>query len=569
MIKKYQSSDTFRHMLWITVVYVLSQWFLLVATGMWWDDWDYANKDWDHLLDVFMQSSLPLHAFIDASTWFFPDGFYRVITFLLFYCSSGIVYLILRRIPLFKSEDCMWITLLYVIIPINDARIMWICYGYSLGLFLFWFSFYLTAIWKSMTSRKNKILLRFSAIIIMLISYDTESIMMLTILILFYLYYIDLGTEWDWKEWRNNIINLLRECVRYMDYLLAPIIWYIVSKLLFPGYGEYAGHSYINFADLPGIILRSPYYALCTLKGILNNFYCVLANNIVMFLIIFLTLLICYIVNNNFLKKEMKIENRHINLNNCLGMLVLGTLFFYIGFFPYAVKRDYSLQSTLLHGRDTMLLGIGTAFLLYYGIHFFFRKEVYNVLIVFIIGLGIVHFNSVYLTWQESYYQQLQFQTEIIENEEIMDNNTFLVINSNMAINIANYQSSGNSWTVTGETTRYYMNGVNSLATLFATDNDSIKFNYFSLADYDYSDQTIDGIIFANYKKMSKSTILKQKWNELFDKVEFQKWIEESKDFQYITITPNESENIRSLYLNGELSNEAIYSAYYTQYIID
>lgn len=32
----------------------------------------------------------------------------------------------------FPKEDAYMITLLYVVMPINDARITWICYGYPI-----------------------------------------------------------------------------------------------------------------------------------------------------------------------------------------------------------------------------------------------------------------------------------------------------------------------------------------------------------------------------------------------------------------------------------------------------
>ena len=76
---------TYKHLLLIFIVYVLSQGFLLVATGRWWDDWCYADKDWEHMYEVFRQASLPLEAYINAGLWLLPDNFYKIIVFALFF----------------------------------------------------------------------------------------------------------------------------------------------------------------------------------------------------------------------------------------------------------------------------------------------------------------------------------------------------------------------------------------------------------------------------------------------------------------------------------------------------
>ena len=157
MIEKYKESTAVRQVFWLTIVYVLGHSFLLMATGRWWDDWVYADKNWDYLLEVFMQSSLPLHAFINAGLWILPDGFYRIITFFLFYVGGIFVFLILKKLEFITKEECFWIVALYYVIPINDARITWICYGYSLGLFVYWTSFYLSTIWKEKNTHKYSI----------------------------------------------------------------------------------------------------------------------------------------------------------------------------------------------------------------------------------------------------------------------------------------------------------------------------------------------------------------------------------------------------------------------------
>lgn len=81
VFKKEESS----YLLLITIIYVLTHGFLIIATGRWWDDWVYADKNWEYLCEVMRQSSIPLTAVLDGSLWLFPDGFYRVFVFAFFY----------------------------------------------------------------------------------------------------------------------------------------------------------------------------------------------------------------------------------------------------------------------------------------------------------------------------------------------------------------------------------------------------------------------------------------------------------------------------------------------------
>lgn len=98
------SDDKHSHLFWISIVYLLTHGFLLIATGRWWDDWVYADKNWEYLYEVMLQSSNPLLAFLDASTWLFPDGFYRILVFAWFYIGTVTLYFIFRKMALWDDK---------------------------------------------------------------------------------------------------------------------------------------------------------------------------------------------------------------------------------------------------------------------------------------------------------------------------------------------------------------------------------------------------------------------------------------------------------------------------------
>ena len=558
IINKYMSDESLSHLLVITGVYILAQGFLLFASGMWWDDWVYANKNWDYLLEVFMQSSLPLQAYIDASLWILPDGAYRILVFFFFYFGTLLVYLILRKIDLFSTDSAFWITLLYIVIPINDARITWICYGYSLGLFAFWIAFYLVTLWRGKKGKKS-ILMRILTLAVLIFSYNTESIMFMTLLILLYLYYEELKINWRWKELGNNIKKSFRTVVHYLDFLMAPIFFYFGKHLLFPGYGYYGGHNYVNWEYLPKIIINVPQYAYFTLKSLINNYYITLQKNIaiiVLFLFIFCYFVIMLIkkLSNN---QEVKEEDSYVLL---VIKFLVGLFVFLVGIFPYAVQRNNVIETIGAGGRDSLLLGIGAAISFYYGTNLIIRKNLRKIVYCMLIIMGVFHFNLMYFEWQEDYYQQLRFEAEIAENKEILKNDTFLCIYNYPPLIESFYQLNGNSWVVTGEESRYYLDSISDLAGLPDMNEESWILNAYNMREWDCSSTNhfIDGIIFINNTPIGNYDLLMLKIKELFNKEEFRQWIIDTKDITFIPVTKEESDRLIEASKLGTLTKDNI-----------
>lgn len=552
-----------QHILWITLVYFAAHWFLLVATGRWWDDWVYADKNWEYLFEVSKQSSLPSVAILDAGLWLFPDGFYRIFVFIVFYVGAVFFYKILNTVDLFTKKGCLWITLLYIIMPVNDARITWICWPYSFGLFAYWIAFYLSTIWIKKRGKK-RIAFRALSVFFLMISFTLESLMLMMLVILGYFCYMELKDDWNWKEVRSNVKKLLKAVLHYPDYLIAPIIWYFGNKILFPGYGVYGGHSYIPWSELISITIYSPYNALVTLCNIINNFVrAALSLRIAILLglaiIIYFGFVFC-----NRKKSFIDRDFEEVFWKN-FAYAICGVIIFFLGFFPYCVKRNAAIISTYTGGRDAILLGIGLAIMLYFGLRLVLKNVLVKISYIILILLGIVHFNFIYLGWQEDYYQQLQLQSGIIHNEGILDNNTFLVMYQGQVVCTSFYQTNGNSYVATGEQTRYYISGADSLKDLKEMDENTWYLNAYGMNEYDYTDKSIDGIIFLDYTDLSECALVKEKWDELFNKNEFNEWISEMSQFsmKYIPLSQEESDSIWELYDDNKLTNALIYEMYY------
>ena len=541
-----------KHLVWLTIIFILTHWFLVVTTGQWWDDWVYADHNVGYMKDVWLQSSVPLRAYINMAVWNLP---FRIIVFLMFYADTMLLYSILNKSCLFSSQESFYITALFVTVPINDARITFICFAYSFCLCLFFVSFYLMTLSMEVKGRK-RVIFRIVSLLVLLISFDTESILIMTVLILGYVYFkesINAGLIWKWNNWKVIVRFLFRNMIRYIDFFLAPILWYVLDKTFFPGYGAYGGYNAIRWNELLRTLVCSPIYVLMALKSMMKNYFVLLKNPIVL-VILGLTIGI-FIIFICFFKRSTKKIQENRSFISSLVFLILGGIIFFIGAFPYVIRRANGIGTIGPDGRDSLLLGMGAGILLYWCVRVLIYEKFQKIVLYCIIILGMIHFNFSYAEWQESHYQQLQFRQEVKENAEIQDNNTFLVIFDNARICHYFWQTNGNAYKATGQQTRFFMSNVDDLKVLLDLSSDSYFTKAFMMRDYDTVDKTIEGVIFVDYTDISYLTILRQKWNELFSTSEFEKWIKDIKNIKYISITPEKSEELLNAYQNGKLSD--------------
>lgn len=553
-MNKYRTSEIFKHLLWITIVYLLAQGFLLIASGIWWDDWLSRTRNWEGHLESALQQGLPLRAYIHASLWFLPEGAYRILVFFYYYVESLLVYTIMKKIDVFSSDAAFWITLLYIVIPINDARILLCCYDYQVGLFSFWIAFWLVTLWQGKNGKKA-VFMRILSLVVLMFSYNTESIMLMTLVILLYLYYEKLKDEWVWNEVGANIRKFFRAVLCYIDFLLAPIIFYFGKEILFPTYGGYSGYRSVDVETLPELILHSPIYACKTMMYLLSNYIFALLNCTV--LIVLAITVLCYLlVSYMHRRKEIAKTEVDIPYRNAVIMLLVGVFCFFSGFFAYAIYCNGAFETAGTTGRHSLLLGIGTAIIFYYLAEIVFRREIRKVMLVLLIVLGVCHFNLMYLDWQGAYYQELFFQEEIAENQNILDNDTFLYLDFGWIF----YVPSAISYEATGEASRFYLS-LDRLSVLPDIDKDSRYLTAYHMWDWDYSPKNrhLDGILLFNNVPISNSEVVKLKLKELFDKDAFNHWISETKDITFIPVTREESDAIVEASQEGILNRSNVF----------
>ena len=159
----------------ISVIYLLTHFFLLILSGCWWDDWTFSTHNIGYISEVASQSGRPEWNLLIPFCWSLPNNG-RFLIFILFYLDSIFVYRILSRCGLFDEKESLIITLLFTVIPVNDARLLVSNFSYTVGLFFFYLAFMLFVEWNNMPDSRNKKILRIPLLVLFFISFSSSSL---------------------------------------------------------------------------------------------------------------------------------------------------------------------------------------------------------------------------------------------------------------------------------------------------------------------------------------------------------------------------------------------------------
>lgn len=435
----------------ISIVYLLSQGFILVLTGTWWDEktWFFASKEqiWDTALQLGKPSLFVLFSFITSV----PQFVGQFLIFLLFYIASLGMFMLYKQIPFIDEKDAMYLTLIYISIPVNDARALRGVFPYSLGYFFFVIGF--CCLVRLQTEYEYKHLwMRILTLGMFILSFTLNSNLVFYAIPLMYIitYLIKERKLHLWYE--------------FIDFICIPFLFFFLKNKFFPAYGIYEGYNEVSFENIFSGIFPTVRYCVIVLTNII-----VLWKKQIMFggfggLIFFL---ICVLTHK---KKEAngKEKNRSFSVISRIVLMVIGCAAAYLGIFPYAIM-DQANKLTGVSGRSSILVSVGVAVIIYSLIiwipHETFRTGICYILIV----CGICHFNNYYLLYQQDYYRQMDLIYELqVHKEELNDKKNILYITDYEPEIYATrfYTLNSNAAVAFNDQTHFIMNGINDISIL-------------------------------------------------------------------------------------------------------
>jgi hypothetical protein len=225
---------------WVSaiILYTLSWgWSLLRPNTLYWDDWAYFESEFLELsADRREMGGSPLWTPVEALIRLFGDWPMQVATFALFFFAGIFAFGILRSVLSSRSQFLGSLTLIFLLAPVNHARISRICFSYSLSYFLFFLGWLLLINHHSLT----KFLLSWTAL---LVSLSTHSLLFFVLLP--FLHFVWLNKD------EIKISKKLR-VVHVQVFLIAslPINYLLLRKLFWPPTKDWTDYHQVTSAGL-------------------------------------------------------------------------------------------------------------------------------------------------------------------------------------------------------------------------------------------------------------------------------------------------------------------------------
>lgn len=227
-----------------TALYTLS-WggSLLRPNTLYWDDWAFIyGQPKSYLNQIFIDTGLPpWRAIIDQELiaigyWTLP-----VLTFFMFFGSGICLYLILQKVSAISKNQNKFITLLFLILPINHSRIALVLFGYTSSYFLFFLAWLLLV-------RSKKLSTFLIVLVLFFWSFMTHSFLFfyaLPVMHFIAIHYFDHKID----------LRNLRFFLQVICLLLLPFVYYSLRSLLWYPKPEWDGyHSMTSGGVIKGLI---------------------------------------------------------------------------------------------------------------------------------------------------------------------------------------------------------------------------------------------------------------------------------------------------------------------------
>jgi hypothetical protein len=347
---------------------------ILILDAIFWDDWILYRSSSTDLFDIFKQTGSPfnfagyLHfILLEAGPWI-----YKILTFILMFFSGILLNKILIRYENIDKNTRFFIVLLFLILPLNSARVALINFPAILCYFLFFLAWFLMDRY------------RIAALILFFISFSVNSL-----LVFYAIPFIDMIYR---KLKINSSKDVLIYSINKLDYLLLPFAFFFIKNQYFEPYQEHAGYNKnFNLAKLPELALKQ-------LDDFLNL-------NIPIILSLVLAVFSYYV----FKKYKFIL----INLQSYpIPFFIIGFLFFFLGVFPYMIVGH---TPTFLEwtSRHQLLMPLGVS-LITFAICSSFKNEFilpqFNLVAISLVvgislSINIYRYKEFFVDWQKQ--QQL------------------------------------------------------------------------------------------------------------------------------------------------------------------
>lgn len=401
-------------------LYCIANFFLLINySGVYWDDWTLVNQDPATILNAFAQSGFWWMGYFHVFLQSIGNGIYiyRLISFFSYFFSGILLYYILKRLNYFSKKTLFFLILLFLIAPINDARVALINTPSILTLCQFYFAFFLLSIY---LDSDKKIYIRLLILSLFFISFCLESLLVFYAIVLCYILI---------KVYQQNqneeILSLLKIFLtQYLDFICLPFIFFGFKHVFLQPYGLYAGYNSLHFNFLNLIHMIAQSFSTSLYAPILQAL-----NSLGKFWVtpIILGVVIYTLGRARGSFPDQTSPPQQSSNITIKTMLIPGVVLFLVAVFPYcAVGKLPDLNNWA--SRNQVLVPLSMAFLVYYLVlqSAVIHKKVPVILLNLLITSFIVQTLYSHYLYDLDWFYQRSLLAQFKQSQVFQKNTTFI-----------------------------------------------------------------------------------------------------------------------------------------------
>ncbi|MBF0522471.1 MAG: hypothetical protein HQL24_05375 [Candidatus Omnitrophica bacterium] len=418
MIKEYR-----RQILIIILLVLLSHGLMLFNDGVYWDDWTTFHVKDSAVWTTYKNAGLPLKAFIHVTFNDFPL-LYRLTILISHLGAALILFYILTTIKEIVLTDKLVLALIFGLFPVNFAKVGQVMAPHMFCVFMFFMATYLLL---QYVFKKRWIYYLISCCCFFL-SFQLESTIVLSIPVFMLIAYHE--------KLDMDLRKSLGKLKKYFFFALVPLIYWEARRLFFPPVDLFVGY---NSVDLRAI-LRTPKYSVYSAE---NNLLLPIKNAFVMNLgktdgqIYFLVLLLLAVIVYRIMKSQITIFDR-----KNIYFVVLGIVFYNLAILPYvAVGRGGWDYGWGWRTRDQILVPLGAAFIILYGLKVLFnrlrlKRNILEILLSLLLAGFFLSNVKNCLVFQRAWFKQVSFIEAMKRDDVVRNHTTFLVDDRTKRLNV-------------------------------------------------------------------------------------------------------------------------------------
>ena len=165
--------------MWALSVYSLSFGLMLTfLSSYFWDDWPGYYQNMDGALEQAMRirGDWPTRAFLELTILGGRPELFRLLTLVAYFASGWFLFQILNTLNFLKNNQVRLITILFLILPINSARVAMVDFAYTCSFLLFFWAWFLLV-------RKSGWIKDLLAVLLFLLSFGATASLLVFLLV--------------------------------------------------------------------------------------------------------------------------------------------------------------------------------------------------------------------------------------------------------------------------------------------------------------------------------------------------------------------------------------------------